>query len=99
MNVLRYNIQEVEEALQHSSINRKLCHALKQAIGLDIHDDNPQLWESWKEAKALREKGVHRGRTVEHDEAVAAVNCMGEILTKMRQYLRNATWYQDQSEC
>jgi len=98
VNVQRYNIQEVEEALQYSNINRKLGHALKQTIDLDLHDGSPELWKSWLKAKNLREKGVHKGQTVQHDDAVEAVNCMGEIITKMRQSLRNAAWYQDQLE-
>lgn len=92
VDVDHHDIQEIEEALQRSSINRKLGHALHQAMNLDIHNGSPQLWQKWLWAKQLREKGAHRGQNVEHDEAVEAVNCMGEILSRMREALSNAAW-------
>ena len=92
----RRKIQDIEEALQRSAIDRKLGHALKEVIGLDIHDGNPELWKKWLGAKELREKGVHRGRMVGHDEAIEAVNCMGEILSKMREALGAAGWLKDE---
>jgi hypothetical protein len=92
VDVGHHNIQEFEEALQRSSINRKLGHALNQAIRLDIHNGTPELWKRWLSAKEVRERGAHRGQSIEHDEAVEAVNCMGEILSNMRDALRNADW-------
>ena len=98
VDVDRYSIQDVEEALQRSQINRKLGHALKDVIHLDIHNGSPELWKRWLNAKELREKGVHRGRTVEHAQAVEAVNCMGEILSKIRETSGEVSWMDNKPE-
>ena len=98
VNIAYYNIQNAEEALQRASINRKLGHALNEALGLDIHNGNPKLWSRWLDAKELREEGVHRGRTVEHAQAVDAVNCMGEVISEMRRVLSGISWLHDQPD-
>jgi hypothetical protein len=91
-------VKTFEDALQRSLINRKVGHALKEALNLDLHDGNLQLWQRWSRAKELRERGAHRGEEVDRAEALEAVNTMGEILDHIRRALRSASWLQDSPE-
>ena len=84
--------QTLEDALQHSGINRKLGHALKQALNLDLHNGSPELWQKWRRAKELREAGTHRGEPVDPCEANEAVDTIGEIIDNIRRALRGAPW-------
>jgi hypothetical protein len=83
-------VDSVEEALQWSSINRKLGHACKQLLGLDLRAGNSDLWRRWFDAKRLREQGAHRGVPVGRNDAIEAVNVIGEIMEEIRRTLRTS---------
>ena len=90
--------ETLETALDSGRINRKLGHALKVALGLDLHDGNPDLWQRWLKAKKLREKGAHQGRESGREEAIEAVNTVGEIIDNIRQGLKASDWLEREVE-
>ena len=98
LDVESRKVQTLEDALQHSLINRKLGHALKQVLNLDLHDGDPQLWQRWLRAKEIRERGAHRGQEVGRIEAIEAINTMGEIMESIRNAPKSAAWVKDRSD-
>lgn len=90
--------ENLADALQQASINRKLGHALNEALGIDLHNGYPELWTKWLNAKTLREQGAHQGEEIDRAEAIEAVNSMGEIMGIVSEGLRAAPWLHDQAE-
>lgn len=90
-------VESLETAVDRARINRKLGHAMKIVLNLDLHDGNPELWQKWLRAKELREKGIHRGRGTNRSEAVDAVNSMGKLIDSIRQALGSVDWLEDEA--